>query len=263
MGKRRRLKVETAAANLVAERTSIKEAAAEEAAAATEKAERRKHRKLRVTAKSMVVVVVALVGANLFVTRSATGLAYDDVEAVPNRTVAIVFGAFVGPNGRPSPVLADRIAGAIELYRQGKVTHLLMTGDNSTATYDEVTVMRQVALEAGVPPDAITRDYAGFNTYDSCARAVSVFGVRDAVLVTQDYHLSRALFLCRSHGIDAVGLSIPDWQHLPERSNTSYPPDLQSSYTVREWMARAKAVVDSRLTPEPTLAGPYEGLRAT
>lgn len=210
------------------------------------------------------LVLLSLVGTNLVVTRGAEGLAYDDVAEVPTRPVAIVFGAGV-INGQPTPALADRVHGAVELFKAGKVSHLLMTGDNSNVNYDEVSVMRQSALDEGVPSSAITRDYADLSTFDSCARAHDVFGVRAAVLVTQDYHLPRALFTCRDLGIDAVGLRVPDWQHLPERMVWgNYPLENQVSYMTREWLARTKAVIGAKVThPQPIVGGPYVGLTET
>lgn len=226
---------------------------------------RRLARRLAAVVGAMAfVAVLLLVGTNLWVTRSIDGLAHDDVAAVPVRPVAIVFGAGI-VDGKPTPALADRVHGAAELFKQGRVTHLLMTGDNSRKVYDEVSAMREQALAEGVPASAITRDYAGFSTYDSCYRARDVFGVRAAVLVTQDYHLSRALFTCRELGIDSVGLRIPDWQHLSERITWGgYPGDQSMQYMAREWLARSKAVVAARIThPQPQLLGPYEGLRET
>jgi vancomycin permeability regulator SanA len=209
-------------------------------------------------------VALTLTVLNLVVTRSVDGLGFDEVADTPHRQVAIVFGAFVHADGTPSNALADRIDGAVALFRAGRVDHLLVTGDNSRTGYDEVTVMRDRAIAAGVPASAITRDYAGLDTYDSCIRASRVFGVRDAVLVTQDYHLARALFLCRNAGIDAVGLRIPDWQHRSERSPTVYPTGMAVNYTLREWLARVKAVIESEVThPEPKVGGPFVGLTET
>lgn len=220
-----------------------------------------------------MVTLLALVGAfavlvvvtmNVAVTRAADGLAFDVPSEVPERPVAIVFGAGV-VDGHPTPALADRIDGAVELFREGRVSQLLMTGDNSSVAYDEVTVMRDVAIAAGVPASAITRDHAGFNTYDSCYRAKAIFGVHAAVLVTQDYHLSRALYTCTRLGIDAVGLRIPDWQHLPDRlTRGQYSTGMGVQYMTREWLARANAVVAIKVVhPEPTFLGPYEGLTGT
>jgi len=212
----------------------------------------------------VAVVAVMLVVTNMMVTRSATGFAFDDAADVPVRPVAIVFGAGV-IDGKPTPALSDRVHGAVTLYQQGRVSHLLMTGDHSVAHYDEVTVMKEQAVAEGVPPSAITRDYAGFNTYESCYRARDVFGVREAVLVTQDYHLSRALYTCRELGVDAVGFIIPDWQHRSEELTWGqYDNGLGARYMAREWFARTKAVIAAKLThPEPTHLGPYEGLRET
>ncbi len=126
---------------------------------------------------------------------------------VPARPVAIVFGAGVYPDGRLSPILADRVATAVELYQTGKVRKLLMTGDNRFADYNEPAHMRTYALNLGVPDEDIVLDYAGRRTYDSCYRARHIFGVDEAILVTQSYHLDRALFTADRLGIDAVGVA--------------------------------------------------------
>jgi len=130
-----------------------------------------------------------------------------DVDDVPNRRVAIVFGAGVWPSGQLSAVLEDRMETAINLYNQGKVEKLLLTGDNSTIHYNEPGHMRQYALENGVPYTDIILDYAGRRTYDSCYRAKHIFCVDEAIVVTQAYHIDRALFTANSLGIDAVGVA--------------------------------------------------------
>jgi SanA protein len=121
--------------------------------------------------------------------------------------VALVFGAGITADGRPSPALADRVWVAAELYRTGKVQKLLMSGDNRFTYYNEPGAMRQYALQRGVPDADIVLDYAGRRTYDSCYRAGCIFGVSDAVLVTQWFHLDRALYTCDKLGIDAVGVA--------------------------------------------------------
>lgn len=206
-------------------------------------------------------VLLVLIAANVFVTRSAEGLAFDAAAEVPERPTAIVFGAGV-VDGRPTPALADRVHAAVELYEQGRVGHLLLSGDNSRIDYDEVTAMREQAMSEGVPAEAITRDHAGFDTRSSCYRARDVFGVRAAVLVTQDYHLPRALYTCRDLGIDAVGLRVPDWQHDADRLTwCCYPPGDARQYMAREWLARTNALVEAHLTrPEPQFLGPRLGL---
>jgi vancomycin permeability regulator SanA len=212
----------------------------------------------------LCAVLTTAAVANVRISRTTEALAYDDVPAVPTRTVAVVFGALVEAGGRPSNALADRLRAAVDLYRAGRVRHLLMTGDNRRSTYDEVTALRAWAIAEGVPAEAITRDYAGLDTYDSCLRARTVFGVRDAVLVTQAFHLPRALYLCRHHGIDAVGLAVADWQHHPERSGTVYPLHERLAYPVREWLGRANATLDAELWQRaPAVPGPFEGLQPT
>jgi SanA protein len=120
--------------------------------------------------------------------------------------VAIVFGAGVWPDGRLSDILADRVETAVALYHAGKVKKLLMTGDNRFAYYNEPKHMREYAMARGVPAEDIVLDYAGRRTYDSCYRAWHIFGVREAILITQTYHLDRALFTADHLGIDAVGV---------------------------------------------------------
>ncbi|HEU4326614.1 MAG TPA: ElyC/SanA/YdcF family protein [Roseiflexaceae bacterium] len=188
-----------------------------------------------------------------YVSLSTARLRYSAPADVPPARVALVFGAGLRPNGTPSPMLADRIAAAAELYRLGRVEKLLMTGDNSSKEYNEVGAMRDYAESLGVAPEDITLDYAGFSTYESCYRAGAIFGVGQAVLVTQSYHLPRAVYTCRQLGIDAVGLGTPDWGRYPDR--------VIGPYTLREFAATLNALVAVHLThPSPTFLGPFEGI---
>lgn len=127
------------------------------------------------------------------------------VADVPARQVAVVFGAAVYSNGRLSPVLRDRVDTAIALYQAGRVDHIIVSGDNRAADYDEPGAMMAYAIERGVDPAAIIADRAGHRTYDTCYRASHVFDVTEAVLVTQAFHLPRALLTCEGLGIQAVG----------------------------------------------------------
>ena len=127
-------------------------------------------------------------------------------DSVPHQRVAIVYGAGIYGNGRPSAALQDRLDTAIDLYRAGTVDRLLLSGDNSFENYNEPGVMIDYAREKGVPFEHIQPDYGGRRTYDSCYRAKQIFGLDDAILVTQEFHLPRALFLCRSMGIEATGV---------------------------------------------------------
>jgi vancomycin permeability regulator SanA len=174
---------------------------------------------------------------------------YGTVADVPARHVAIVLGAKVTANGTLSPILKDRVDGSVALFRAGKVQKLLMTGDNGSVNYDEVTAMKNYALTQDVPAEAIVLDYAGFSTYDSCYRAKAIFGVTSAVIVTQKFHAPRAVALCRSRGIDAVAYSLPDLAKYPD----------QKLLYVREYLAQFLADIDLIRQPTPVL-GKFEGL---
>ena len=140
------------------------------------------------------------------IARVTAGHLFRSVAEVPAHPVALVFGAGIR-GGRPSPILLDRIRMAVALYKARKVRKLLMTGDNGSPYYNEVAVMRRTAMRLGVPGRDVVKDHAGFRTYDSCYRAREVFGVRSAILVTQAFHLPRAVYLARRMGIDADGVS--------------------------------------------------------
>lgn len=169
--------------------------------------------------------------------------------AIPQRPVAIVLGAGVRPDGLPSRLLANRLDTARELYTAGAVHALLVTGDNSTETYNETEVMREYLIDAGVPPGHVVGDHAGFRTWDSCVRARDVFGVEEATVVTQSFHLPRAVALCRAAGIDAVGVG--DDSFTSRRFATVY------GY-LREVPATALAVIDALIQPRPRFLGPEE-----
>ena len=145
---------------------------------------------------------------------------YSSVEDVPKAQVAIVPGASVLESG-PSPVLRARADAAVVLYETGKVSKILVTGDNGELNHDEVTPVRKYLIAAGIPAGDIFLDHAGFDTYSSMYRARDVFDVTSAIIVTQNFHLPRALFIMRHLGIEAYGL-VPDggqgtpWDYLRE-----------------------------------------------
>ncbi len=155
---------------------------------------------------------------------------YNSPSDIPSSSVALVFGAGVRPNGKLSDVLSDRVTTAVELYRLGKVQKLLMSGDNGSKTYDEVTAMKEFAIKNGVKSEDITLDYAGFDTYDTCYRAKEIFGLqKDVVLVTQGFHLPRALYICRRLGITSIGVRADKHVYL------------LNAWGLREFLARSKA----------------------
>jgi SanA protein len=168
-----------------------------------------------------------------------------DVAEAPACPVAIVPGAGVWPSG-PSPVLEDRLATALELRRAGRVRKLLLSGDHGRRGYDEPGAMAAWLERRGVPPEDLFLDHAGFDTRDTLARARLVFGVERALVVSQEFHLPRALWLARELGIDAVGV---------RADRRVY--DLRSWYLAREAGARLKAAVEVKvLRRGPRFLGP-------
>jgi len=139
------------------------------------------------------------------------------VESATPMRVAIVYGARVYGNGRLSAMVRDRVETGIALYEAGKVDVLLMSGSNQSDDYNEPGDMIAYALQRGVPTEALQPDYGGRRTYDTCYRALEIFGVREAILVTQEFHLPRALFTCRALGMQVQGV-VADQREYSERS---------------------------------------------
>ena len=159
--------------------------------------------------------------------------------------IAIVFGAGLERSGGPTPILYDRVATAVDLYNAGKVSKLLLTGDNRFVNYNEPEAMRQTALQLGVPDSDLVLDYAGRRTYDSCYRAREIFGVSRAILVTQAFHLDRAMYLCDAFGIDSLGV-------MADRRN--YAASSETWWSIREAAATVAAWIDvNLLKPTPVL----------
>lgn len=174
------------------------------------------------------------------------GQMYDLVDETPPMPAAIVFGAGYWPSGRLSDALADRMDTAIVLYKMGKVNKLLLTGDNRFADYNEPAVMADYAQANGVPSQDLVLDYAGRRTYASCYRAGTIFGVERAVLVTQQFHLPRAMFTCDRLGLEVVGV-------VADRHHYARAP----WYRMREVLALTRAWFDVQLLkPLPVLGDP-------
>lgn len=159
----------------------------------------------------IIFFLIVLAAAAVFLPRLVTALYAEariyTAETAPTSRVAIVFGAGLSRDGSPSPVLRDRVATAASLYFSGKIEKILMSGDNRFIYYNEPEAMRQYALELGVSDEDIVLDYAGRRTYDTCYRAKYIFDVGEATLVTQSYHLPRALFTCNQLGVSSAGVS--------------------------------------------------------
>ena len=169
-------------------------------------------------------------------------------ENAPASQLAIVFGAGLRRDGSPTAILRDRVETAADLYFSGKVEKILMSGDNRFEYYNEPESMRQYALSLGVPDAAIALDYAGRRTYDTCYRAKAIFGASEALLVTQKFHLPRALFLCNALGLNSYGI---------EANNIRYRKISLLIWNFREQIATLGAFIDVYLSnPVPVLGNP-------
>ncbi len=202
---------------------------------------------IRLLLFSSIAIILGLGIPNLIAEWHARARQFQ-VEQAPSAPVAIVFGAGLTRDGQPSPVLRDRVATAVQLYFDGKVQKILMSGDNRFVDYNEPGAMKRYALSLGVPEADIVLDYAGRRTYDTCYRARHIFGVREAILVTQRFHLPRAIFTCNGLGVDSVGV-IAD-----QRTYSQYA---HRFWRIREIPATAMAFVDVFITrPLPVLGEP-------
>jgi SanA protein len=183
-----------------------------------------------------VSVCVAIVA---YVDISTARFIYAPMQTPPHAEVAIVLGASVASNGTLSPVMQERADQAISLYLSGTVSKILVTGDNSTLQYDEVYPIGKYLLARGIPQQDIFLDYAGFDTYSSMYRASSIFGVTQALIISQQYHLPRAVFIARMLGIEAYGVDASQGEKY-------------FYYSLREIPASLKAALDlaTRRTPK-------------
>lgn len=199
----------------------------------------------RALAVAVGVLVLGIVVPNVVVWLGGRGPATDDVAEVPHAQAALVLGAQVKPDGTPSLMLADRIRAAEELYRAGRVDKLLLSGDHSRVKYDEVGTMRRILLASGIPAEDIFTDHAGFDTWDSAQRARRVFDVSSAVVVTQRFHMPRALYAARRAGLDVTGFIADrrDYGRVMARLN------------IREAGARMKTLGDAITGADPHFLG--------
>ena len=175
------------------------------------------------------LVLFAFIAINLQVLSYSTDKFFNDIAAVPaGDRVAIVLGARVENDGTPSNTLYDRTLIGVELYKAGKTKKLLLSGGGR-----EPEVMKTLAMQLGVPETDIVLDDLGLRTYDSCVRAKQVFQIEKAIVVTQDYHLPRSLYLCQAVGIDSIGMNSKRREYLGERYSW-----------IREYFARVAAWFD-------------------
>lgn len=196
----------------------------------------------------LLISGIFVLGVPRLVTAISSVNKVKSVATVTAEKAAIVFGAGLLHDGTPSPVLKDRVSTAAQLFFAGKVQKLLLSGDNRFVDYNEPASMRAYALELGVPDEAIVMDFAGRRTYDTCYRAKYIFGLNQAILVTQKYHLSRALFTCNGIGLQAIGVPA---------DLRSYHPHNLTYWTLREIPATLVALWQVWIShPLPVMGDP-------
>lgn len=201
--------------------------------------------------KKLVVFICLLIilglcfvfSINDWVIESTKDLIIDQTSDLEGYDAILILGAGVSGNS-PSPMLEDRLKKGIEVYFQGAASKIIMSGDHSREDYDEVNVMKDYATKMGVPSVNVFMDHAGFSTYDSLYRAKEIFKANKIIIVTQEYHLYRALYIAKSLGLEAIGIPA---------IKTSYRGD--SSRELREVLARNKDFFLSIIKPYPTYLG--------
>lgn len=209
---------------------------------------------MRLASVPIVIGLLAVLVPWTWVLVASVGRVDDAAEVAdaPEAPVALVLGAGL-QGGRPSPYLAARLDTAAELYEAGKVRVLLVSGDNRTHAYDEPTAMRDYLVAQGVPPEVVVLDFAGRDTYDSCQRAHRIFGVDEVTVVSQRYHVGRAVALCRAAGMTTHGVG-------DSTMRSRFPRQWWIGWA-REKLANLKAVGDVLTGRDPVLGNPEPGVR--
>lgn len=193
------------------------------------------------------LVVITIAACNIIVLSSCSGFLYDNAHSVPHKRVAVLL---LGTNpktksGNVNYFYKYRIEAAAELYKQGKFDRLLISGDNSISTYSEPDEMKADLVEAGIPDSVIYLDFAGFSTYDSMVRAKKVFGLSEFIVISQDFHNQRAVYIARQNDIDAIGFNAKKVAFRKWRLKMEF----------REILARVKAVGDVMIDKKPHFLG--------
>ncbi len=194
-------------------------------------------------ASLIALAILMIIYINLNIFGRNQNLIYEDMNNIPKSQTAIIFGA-KAVNGKMSPMFEDRVISALSLYDAKKVDKILVSGDHGSKDYDEVNAAKDYLVSKGADAEDIFTDYAGFDTYDTIYRAKEVFGVESAILVTQKYHLCRAIYISKSLGLKATGYA-SDLHNYPG----------SEIYGIREMFARVKAFFDVILKSKPKFLG--------
>ncbi len=204
----------------------------------------------------MFAIIVVIFGVlsifiiNRYVKTSGSKYIISNINKIPKIYSVLVLGAHVYKDGTLSPVLEDRVLSAYNLYKKGIVKRFLVSGDHGSPTYDEVKAMKAFLIKKGVKAEDVFTDHAGFRTYDSVIRAKKVFKINNLIIVTQKYHLSRAIYIARKNGMVAYGYPADRREYLNIRA-----------YKVREFFARIKAYIDVFFNKSPKFLGPEIDIR--
>ena len=192
------------------------------------------------------LVVITIAACNIIVLSFCSGFLYDNAHSVPHKRVAVLLGTNPKTkSGNMNYFYKYRIEAAAELYKQGKFDRLLISGDNSLKTYSEPDEMKADLVEAGIPDSVIYLDFAGFSTYDSMVRAKKVFGLSEFIVISQDFHNQRAVYIARQNDIDAIGFNAKKVAFRKWRLKMEF----------REILARVKAVGDVMIDKKPHFLG--------
>ena len=197
---------------------------------------------LKISVKIILTVCLGVFALNLFIYFASKNYIFDRTDAIPGAGVVLIPGAALLASGEPSPIFLDRIHIAIQLYEAKTVTKILVSGDNSTESHNEVVPVKNYLIAQGIPEADIYLDYAGFDTYSSMYRAREIFKVESVIVATQSFHLPRAVFIGRSLGLVAYGV------------NADVGNILLRNY-VREVFANVKAVLSLIFQVEPKYLG--------
>lgn len=190
------------------------------------------------------LILLVLIIANAVVIKKSKRFLYDMVSDVPKCYTAIVLGAKVNSNGFPSDYLQDRLDMAIELYNNNKITRFLLSGDHGQTSYDEVNNMKAYLIDHGINAIDIFLDHAGFDTYNTMVRARKIFQVKDAIIVTQEFHLPRAVYIARNKGIEAYGIKADKREYAAMKT-----------LKIREALAKVKAFTEVIFNKKPKYLG--------
>jgi SanA protein len=197
-----------------------------------------------ITFALITIVIFAIISINSSIKNKSKSFIFNDISKLPKCYTAIVLGAKVFPDGRPSNYLQDRLDKAIELYKRKKVSRFLLSGDHGQTNYDEVNNMKAYLIKNGIDTKDIFLDHAGFDTYNTMVRAKEIFEVKDAIIVSQDFHLPRAIYIAREKGIKAYEITADNQEYA----------NLKSLYR-REKIANIKAFLEILINKKPKFLG--------